>query len=163
MKTPDILVLIGQVVQMFAGFILSVEVIGLKRVARWAKWLSLLHGNLADKNRNRPFFGWANVTQIVVSAFIALAMAMAGYYILRRIKPQFSGLDSVGGLIGVAAKLGGIVAWQALLYGIRGVVAGLLYIKSLSVAKTSGLVGFVLLFLGFVVQFIGTIGQTLSK
>jgi len=156
MKTPDILVLIGQVVQMLAGFILSVEVIGLKRVANWAKWLSLLHGNLADNKR--PFFGWANQIQIFVSAFTAIAMATAGVYALKRIKPQFDTR-----FVGVAAKLGGIVAWQVLLYGIRGVVAGLLYIKSLSVAKTSGLVGFVLLFLGFVVQFIGTIGQTLSK
>ena len=167
MSTSDILVLVGQVVQVISGFILSVEAIGLDRVAKLANSLSLLHRDLVDEKQDRPFFSrGSQIPRLVVALSIGVVGTVC-IYVVRHMRPGIKlsswGVVTLSVVVGLITATVGATLWQALIYSLRGTVWGLRHIESRSTAKTSGVLGFLLLLLGFLLQFIGTIGQTISK
>lgn len=174
MSASDILVLVGQVVQIVASFILSVEVIGLDRVEGWAKRLSLLHKDLRDladdkgtRAHERPSVTLGRGIPGIIVSLAAAAGALGGHYVVRRFYPipKFSDLrqDLLIFAVSIVAGVFGIVLWQTTVYGLRAAIWGLRDLQSRSMARTSGILGFLLLLVGFVLQFVGTIGQSHFK
>jgi len=165
MSLFDVLVLVGLVMQIVASFILSVEVIGLDRVARWTNSLSLLRSDLTDDKKERPFFSrGSQIPRIYCGVMTMLGIVLMHFY-MEKYLAGISSLHRVLAYLVGSILLGVITAslYEGVLYAIKAAVYGLRAIESRSRARSSGILGFLLLLVGFMLQFIGTLGQSLSK
>jgi hypothetical protein len=164
MNAADILVLAGQVVQIVASFILSIEAIGLDRVARWIRSLSFLRSDLIDeKGKILPsyFLFGLKIGDIFLAAFL---VGWSGVFFCLTIYFDKQLPFGMLTLLGLGAFFVVTLTLYIILHTLLGmIISALQYVDSLSSQKTSGILGFLLLFIGFVLQFVGTMGQSMFK
>jgi hypothetical protein len=159
------LVLIGLVVEIIACFILSIEAIGLDRVTRWTQALSLLRSDLTDEQKERPFFSRGSQIPRIFTGLTTGLSVVINYYYIRRSEAYLNWWQQYLALLIGSLVLGLVAAsiYEGSLYGLKATINALRAIESRSRARTSGILGFLLLLLGFILQFSGTLGQALSK
>lgn len=143
MKTPDILVLVGLVIQIVAGFIFSVEVIGLDRIAGWTKSLALFETEVVEGGSNKPFFNRASQTLRITSGLGSGLGILLGKVLGDRLFGDVTKLKEwpillfalmtglIGGILGMGLH-------QSLLYGLRFAVASLRGLERRTRAGASG-------------------------
>lgn len=161
----NILVLGGMLLEIVGGFILSVEAIGLDRLASWINSLSLLHSDIAEDKKVRPFFSrGSQIPRIIcglcagAGVYISVLLSRKYFIDIQQIRwYQALYMSVAGGLIGGVL---GVSLLLGLEYGLRAVVFGLRRLEDKTRARSSGILGFLLLLLGFLLQFAGTLGQT---
>ena len=168
MSVFAILALSGQVVQIVAGFILSVEVIGLERVAQWSTSISLLRQELKDGQKKKKFFSVSGQIPRIIGAVSSVFGGGLFFYLQRKYQVDLKSLSywKQALLILGGATMGGIAGIclsEGVLLILRVAVSGLRAIESRSRARSSGILGFLLLLLGFLLQFAGTLGENLFK
>jgi uncharacterized membrane protein (DUF2068 family) len=159
-----IFVVIGQVLQVVAGFILSVEVIGLKRVDRWSRWLSILHKDVTTDDARRRFFSLRRQIPAIFTATGTMVITAINVQLMRRwgLDQNWTWFVWIGVVSGAGALVTATV-YELLMLTLRGTARGLRAIHSRSRARTSGVLGFLLLLLGFLLESGGTIAQVLNK
>jgi hypothetical protein len=87
------------------------------------------------------------------------------YYYIRKFETYLNWWQKYLAIL-VGSLVIGLVAaslYQWFLYSLRDAISGLSVLESSTRARSSGVLGFLLLLLGFVLQFSGTLGQSLSK
>jgi hypothetical protein len=156
----SLITLFGLVVEIFAGLILAIEAIGLDRVARWIGSISLAQEEIAGKRKEREDSsrdpGPKRIYRATLGALIGGFGAWFG---------SFAHTWDVRGWMYVAFALAGGVAGGLIgvgflfstVYGLRGIIWLLRFAEERAQRKAVGVIGFGLLFVGFILQFVGTL------
>lgn len=167
MSVSEIFVLVGQVVQILASFILSANVIGLDRLAKWSKSLKAFKLELLKKNdkqsrfkRGRALAEYSLCLVVGTLTVLLMRLLMARFYSevgqLVRIWPLAVGVLFTLVSLGLLWCL-----YRLLIAALSLAVTGLQTLENRTRKHASGVLGFLLLFIGFVLQFGGTLAQAL--
>jgi len=146
------LILFGLILDIVGVFILSVEAIGVDRVQKWGKAARLFP--FAPRPPEKSTF--SDPARFVSGAFAALGGGV-GFLIYQRLPQSYR--DDALLRFGFAA-LGSIASCAALflfLVACRALAMLLLDAQLRTRRKAAGLFGFVLLAIGFILQFAGTL------
>ena len=156
-----ILILFGFLFEISGSFILAAEAIGLDKFERWIANLSRTRDEMMGKSERK------GTTFLDPSRFIASLGAAAGgafgYWISPHLpKWPAENLISafIGGLAGVAC---GMLIYIGTIRTLKSIIFALRNIESRTRIHAVGLLGFGLLFLGFCLQFIGTLIDGLTR
>jgi hypothetical protein len=163
------LVLIGLVVEIIACFILSLEAIGLERVVRWAKAISILRHKMltSTEETDLPILSVSGCLIRGLYIFPVLGTGFIAFLVINYEQYMDSLPWHLGFVVAImgfpATMLVGLGLFLGLAWGFGVVALSLLKLEAGTRARSSGILGFLLLLLGFTLQFAGTLGQGLTK
>ncbi len=164
MNIGHFITLTGMFIEIIGAFALSAEAIGLDRLWGWVRALSVFRERSSGREEPPPDSALRpNAQRILMACTCGIGSGVGTY--LGTHPPGFaSHLPRLAfGLF--AALLGGIVAvlvYQIILAACSALIALLSVVESRTRAKSVGVVGFVLLLFGFILQFAGTFAQMIS-
>ena len=162
MTTWVLLQLLGILLEIVAGFILSLHALGLERVHGWAVALTDAVAEVWTRepgpkiDLRHPGFLFCLTCTLLTTGVVA--------YFLHH--PQWAASMQTGISVWICALAAGIGSGMfmfGVVYATRSLVRFLLAVHTAAVIGTAGVFGFVLLFFGFLLQFFGTLGQAIAK
>lgn len=167
MELNHLLMLVGLIFEIFGAFILAVDAIGLERFDGWIAQLRGLRAEIAgEKKRGGSTF---SDPRRFIAGIASAAGSVAGFTVFHYFPlwtAQFSNTAThfAAALIGsvFAAVLGVFLTW-AILMSLHMLSTFLQKLRNRAEIHAVGLLGFGLLFAGFVFQFSGTLGDMLIK
>ena len=165
MPISPIITLTGMLIEIIGAFVLSAEAIGLDRLAAWIRALSLFRNRSSGREQSPPDSALRPNAQRILMACTCGTGAGFGTY-LGTHPPGFASHWPRLSYGLLAALLGGIVSvlvYQVVLVACSCIISLLLAVERRTRSKTVGVVGFLLLLAGFILQFAGTFAQVFSK
>jgi hypothetical protein len=166
-RLPVTLQLAATVLQFLAGFVLSVEAIGLARVRRSIAGLAFLRSAFTRREETQPRLPrevFLDPSRILAGV-AAMVGAAFGYYLGSHGPAWAHSLPAF--LRGQFAPLAGAVVAALfatlVVYGVLTLLAFLQHLDSRVRSGTAGVLGFVLLTLGYLIQFVATLMQATSQ
>ena len=169
MSIGSILILAGLVSEILGCLTLSIDAIGIDRVERWMRSLTMFR-EVYSRQRERPKDSitrpgphrimFAGIVAIIsgfaalFGSFIAIHPPTWLPYTPTIILIPLAGI--VGGILGIAIQF-------AVVYAVLAIALLLKIAAERSERRTAGVVGFALLFIGFVIQFAGTLNQAITS
>jgi hypothetical protein len=167
MELYHVFVLAGLVAEIIGGFILALDAIGLERIARWVASLRRTREEMAGEQvRKRSTFTDPNR---FIAGIGAASGGAAGYLVSERLPVWVAHLPRIVSLIGIIMVAGvfasiiGVALYQSALFLLHHITNSLWRLEQRARIRTNGLLGFGLLFIGFLLQFVGTLGDMLRK
>src|ERR1041384_7012109 len=164
MSLDHVLILVGLAVEITGAFILAADAIGLARLAAWAADLREVRGAVTGE---KP---WARSTFLDPNRFISAIGAGGGVIIgAKWLDPMFSGHSRwvavplsalIAAIVGIFVAL---VLTRVMIIIIQLIASSLLRLESRVRVHATGVLGFGLLFLGFALQFAGTLMDGLRR
>ena len=162
MTVYTLLFLAGLALEIFGAFILSAEAIGLDRLIKWVKSLTRLREELSGKREPRDSILKPSAGRLLFAGIAALGSGIgirSAIYASERIASLPTWILALGAAV-VGGCLG-VILLRGLLHVLL-IVSSLLHsIEMRTRARTIGFLGFLLLFLGLVLQFAGTLGESI--
>lgn len=158
-----ILQLSGMLIEIVGTFILSVEAIGLDRFQKWIESLTMIREQLSGKQKSNDSVRKPSAARIIFATICAIGSGFGSW--LGTHPPLWAArfpswvvlLTSI-----ILAGLAGVILFHVILYIMLAVVSALHTVELRTRTRTAGLIGFLLLLVGFVIQFVGTLGQARS-
>lgn len=169
MSTWTVLQLSGIFIEIVAGFILSLHALGLERVNRWSllltkaveeiwsKEVRLEKGSRLSKGLREPGFLFSLMCTFVATSVVAFFLNHPPAWAESMQHDLWVWVCALGaGFLSIALMI-------TVIYATRSLVHFLIWANKVAVAGTAGVIGFVVLLLGFLLQFLGTLGQAIWK
>lgn len=164
-----VLTLVGYVIEIFAGFVLAVDAIGISRVQKWLITVGYWHHGGFVKHWFETGEGQSHyqINETARGALIIFILIPVMQWFLIFVMSELFHVDmkdSISFLL--LFYCSAIVAFYAAPKIFRGfmgaAIASLSFVHRKAEARAAGLLGFLLLFGGFVLQFAGTLLQSLK-
>lgn len=167
MHLPVALQLIATFLQFLAGFVLSVEAIGLQRVRSFIARLVFIGSALTrrDVSRHRsPREVFLDPARILAGVAAMVGVAF-GYYVDTHAPTwaRFVSGPLLRQLAPFAGGLFGVVFATVIVCAVFGLLSAMQAFDSRVRSGTSGIIGFVLLTMGYLIQFVTTCVQATSQ
>jgi hypothetical protein len=141
-----VLTLAGILVELVGGLLLSVDAIGPERVQRWMSSLLFLSKRVETYPRQSPWW---------LTLFLAFFVPLVVFLIFPFLVPAQSSGWWTGLVAGFLTNF--ILGFLALM--LLGMASFLKFAETNHATKRTGAIGFVILTVGFLLQFVGTIFQ----
>lgn len=159
-----VLQLVGMLIEIVGAFILAADAIGLNRLRKWVKSLTHITAQLSQKEASNDSILKPSAARLVYTGIIAAGSGFGSWlsthpptwasYIPNWLFRAFSI---------VAGGLCGMLIFFVVVYSILALIGFINMVEVRARKRRAGLIGFLLLLVGFVSQFIGALGQALLK
>ncbi len=162
MNIYPVLQLIGMAVEILAAFMLSAEAIGLSRLDSWTRSLTQVTGELSGQANPSDSLKSPSVGRIIFTIIVATGSGAGGWF-GGSSRTWFPHVPTLLLLLlgGVVGAITGVVLLYVVVYTSLAVITFLKAIESYTQRRIVGVIGFLLLLLGFMLQFIGTLALAL--
>jgi hypothetical protein len=163
MEAHHVLILSGLSVEIAGAFVLAAEAIGLERLDSWTADLSRVRDEMAgtQARRGSTFLD----PNRFLAGFASAGGGAVGYWLSYRLTFWPSPIAKAAA-VGVGALAGGVlgvILYQGALATLRATVHALKRIEARVRVRAVGVLGFGLLSIGFLLQFIGTFVDGLER
>jgi hypothetical protein len=161
---PVCLILLGYILEILGAFVLAAQAIGLNRLSQWINSLTRIRAELSGDIDPTDSIIRPGVARIIFASICAVGAGIGSYYGSHPPKwaatfPTWAarfGAPLIGALVGV-------VLYRIILVAMKLTVNGLLLVESRTRRHASGILGFIMLLIGFILQFSGTLGDSLAR
>lgn len=167
MEPYHLFILSGLVSEIGGGFVLALDAIGLERISSWATRLRCTRAEMAgEQRRTRSTFTDPNR---FISGIGGTGGGAAGYWISQRLPiwgpylPRFVSVLAAAVIGGVCGVVVGLTLYRSSLLLLHHGASALMHLEQRARLHATGVLGFGLLFIGFLLQFVGTLGDMLRR
>lgn len=164
MSFPVYLILLGYILEILGVFVLAAEAIGLKRLSQWINSLTKLRAELTGDIDPTDSVIRPGVARIIFASICAAGSGIGSYYGSH--PPEWAAsLPKWSALFGAAliGALVGVALYRIILVAMKLIVSALILVESRTQRHASGILGFIMLLIGFILQFSGTLGDSLAR
>ncbi len=151
-------------VEILAAFMLSAEAIGLSRLDSWTRSLTQVTGELSGQTKPADSLVKPSTGRMMFTLIVAIGSGAGGWCggFSRTLFPQLPILVLLllGGLVGAIT---GVLLLYLVVYTFITVISFVRAVESYTQRRIVGVIGFFLLLVGFLLQFIGTLALALRS
>jgi hypothetical protein len=156
------LVLLGYVLDLAGSFILAAAAIGLERIGRVTERLEWLRGRLSDNRPEERRFDWRDPARWTAGIASMLGIGLVMLVVQHRF-PQALKSRSWGIVVSLSAGGLASIIGVGFVFLVRLSLRGLRSVDEKTRNGSAGAFGFALVFLGFALQFFGTLLGALTR
>lgn len=156
--------LIGMLVEIVGAFILAADAIGLSRLRKWVKSLAHITEQLSRNEKSNDSILKPSAARLIYAAITATGSGFGSWLSIH--PPAWASSIPHWLFVAISLVAGGLcgmLIFFGVVYSILALIGFINVVEVRARKRRAGLIGFLLLLVGFVFQFIGAFGQALYK